>query len=114
MVSLLCSFLPKGFIAFFAAVFVLLHSYALAIEATLVCFCLFLVMALLFFRFSPKDALVVVLTPVCFGLKIPYVIPLVMGLIGTPAAAISVGCGVVVYYFILLGIVNHRSRGKKQ
>ena len=100
MVSLLCSFLPKGFIAFFAAVFVLLHSYALAIEAALVCFCLFLVMALLFFRFSPKDALVVVLTPVCFGLKIPYVIPLVMGLIGTPASAISVGCGVVVYYFI--------------
>lgn len=100
MVSLLCSFLPKGFIIFFAGVFVLLHCYALAIEAALVCFCLFLVMALLFFRFSPKDALVVVLTPVCFGLKIPYVVPLAMGLIGAPASAVSVGCGVIVYYFI--------------
>lgn len=99
MVALLCSFLPKGFIIFFAGVFVLLHCYALAIEAALVCFCLFLVMALLFFRFSPKDALVVVLTPVCFGLKIPYVVPLAMGLIGTPASAVSVGCGVIVYYF---------------
>lgn len=106
MVSLLCSFLPTGFITFFAALFVLLHCYSLAIEAALVCFCLFLVMALLFFRFSPKDALVVVLTPVCFGLKIPYVMPLAMGLVGTPASAVSVGCGVVVYYFIHFLSVN--------
>lgn len=100
IVALLCSFLPTVFIAFFAAVFILLHCYALALEAALVCFCLFLVMALLFFRFSPKEALVVVITPVCFGLKIPYAVPLAMGLIGTPASAISVGCGVAVYYFI--------------
>ena len=46
MVALLCSFLPTGFIIFFAAVFVLLHCYALAIEVALVVFCLFMVIAL--------------------------------------------------------------------
>lgn len=100
IVALLCSFLPTGFIIFFAAVFVLLHCYALALEAALVALCLFMVMALLFFRFSPKDSIVVLLTPVCFGLKIPYVMPLAMGLVGTPASAVSVGCGVIVYYFV--------------
>lgn len=100
MVSLLCSFLPNGFIIVFAALFVLLHCYALAMEVALVGFCLFLVMFLLFFRFTPKDSVVVVLTPLCFGFHIPYVMPLAMGLLGTPASAVSVGCGVVVYYFI--------------
>ena len=57
-------------------------------------------MFLLYFRFSPKDTLVVVLLPMCFVLKIPYVIPLAMGLIGTPASVVSVGCGVVVSYLI--------------
>lgn len=98
--ALFCSFLPAGFIVFFAAVFILLHCYALALEAALVAFCLFLVMALLFFRFSPKDSLVVVMVPLLFGMKIPYLAPLAMGLIGTPASAVSVGCGVIVYYLI--------------
>mgnify|MGYP006990158408 CR=1 FL=1 len=44
--------------------------YSLAIEAALVGFALFLVMFLLFFRFSPKDSLVVVITPLLFGLRI--------------------------------------------
>ena len=33
-------------------------------------------------------------------LKIPYVMPLAMGLLGTPASAVSVGCGVMVSYLI--------------
>ena len=100
IVALLCSFLPTGFMIFFAAVFILLHLYALAIEVVLVGLCLFLVMFLLFFRFAPKDSLVVLLTPICFALRIPYVMPIAMGLIGSPASAASVGCGVIVYYFV--------------
>ncbi|MGN1147941.1 MAG: hypothetical protein ACI4TB_05930 [Lachnospiraceae bacterium] len=100
IVSLLCSFLPAGFAIFFAALFVILHFYALAVEVALVGLCMFLVMCLMFFRFSPKDSIVVLLTPICFGLRIPYVMPIAMGLVGTPASAVSVGCGVIVYYLI--------------
>ena len=100
IVSLLCSFLPTGCIILFSALFVLLHLYALAIEAAIVGFALFLVMFLLFFRFSPKDSLVVLITPLLFGLRIPYVVPVAMGLLGTPASAVSVGCGVVVYHLV--------------
>ena len=42
----------------------------------------------------------VLLVPVCFFLKIPYIIPIAMGLLSTPLAIISVGCGTVIYYFI--------------
>lgn len=98
--ALMCSFLPNGFMVLLAALFSLLHMYALSLEVALVGGCVYLLMILLFFRFSPKEALVVVLTPILCSMKVPYVMPVAMGLVGTPASAVSVGCGVVVYYLI--------------
>ncbi|MGN0365708.1 MAG: hypothetical protein ACI4E5_07170 [Suilimivivens sp.] len=100
IVALMCSFMPMNFIIFVAAAFTVLHLYALSLECAVIALVLFLVMFLLYFRFSPKDTLVVLLTPICFILKIPYVMPLAMGLLGTPASAVSVGCGVMVSYLI--------------
>lgn len=98
--ALMCSFMPMNFIVIMAALFVLLHLYAFSLECAVVIGVVFLLMFLLYFRFSPKDTVAVVLTPVCFLLKIPYVIPLSMGLVGTPVSAMSVACGVVSYYMI--------------
>ena len=100
IIALMCSFMPMNFIAFVAAGFIILHFYALSLECAAVTLVLFLVMFLLYFRFSPKDTLVVVLLPICFVLKIPYVIPLAMGLLGTPASVVSTGCGVMVNYLV--------------
>ena len=106
IVSLLCSFLPTGFMAFFAMMFAVLHMYALCIETAAVGLVVFLLLYLLFLRFTAKEALVVVLTPVLCMLKLPYVMPVAMGLIGTPASCVSVGCGVVVYYLLQTVITN--------
>ena len=106
IVSLLCSFLPTGFMVVFAMLFTLLHMYALSIETAAVGLVVFLLLYLLFLRFTAKEALVVVLIPVLCMLKLPYVMPVAMGLIGTPASCVSVGCGVVVYYLIQTVISN--------
>ncbi len=100
MAALMCSFMPMNFIIFMAAVFVVLHMYALSLECAVITLVIFMVLFLLYFRFSPKDTLVVLLTPMCFMIGIPYVMPLAMGLLGSPASAISVGCGVIVAYLI--------------
>ena len=100
IVALACSFLPTGCIVMFAALFSLLHMYSLSVEVALVGFCMYLVMFLLYFRFAPRDSLVVVLTPLLFALKIPYVMPIVAGLVCSPASMVSVGCGVGVYYLL--------------
>ncbi len=100
IIALMCSVMPMNFIIFVSALFMILHLYALSMECAAIMLVIFLVMFLLYFRFSPKDALVVILTPMCFALKIPYVMPLAMGLLGTPASAVSVGCGVVVSFLI--------------
>ena len=100
IVSLLCSFLPFNIIIVMAAVFSLGHVYTLSWECVIVLLVLYLLMFLLYFRFSPKDTFAVLLTPVCFVLKIPVVMPLSMGLVGSPASVVSVGCGVIVYYVL--------------
>lgn len=98
IVALLCSFLPSGALILFPALFSLAHMYALSMEVALVGFCVYLVMFLLFFRFSPRDSLVVVLTPLLCAMKIPYVVPVAVGLLCGPASAVAVGCGVGIHF----------------
>lgn len=98
--ALACSFLPVGIMALIAAAFSLMHMYALSMEVALVGLCMYLIMYLLFFRFSPRDSLVVVLTPLLFAWKMPYVAPIAVGLLCGPGSLVSVGCGVAVYYLL--------------
>lgn len=100
VVALMCSFMPTNFIMIMSALFILLHLYTFSLECAIVIGVAFLLMFLLYFKFSPRDTAAVVLTPICFLMKIPYVLPISMGLIGTPASAVSVACGVIVYYMI--------------
>ena len=98
--ALACSFLPVGLMVLVAAAFSLMHMYALSMEVALVGLCMYLIMYLLFFRFSPKDSLVVILTPLLFSLKVPYVVPIAVGLLCGPSSLVSVGCGIAVFYLL--------------
>ncbi len=100
VIALGCSFLPMNLLVVIAMVFVLLHSYAVSMECAIVAGGIFLLMFLLYYRFSPKDTLIVVLLPLCFGLKIPFLMPIAVGLLCGPASIVSVTCGVVTYYII--------------
>ncbi|MBR5422145.1 MAG: hypothetical protein IK115_13455 [Lachnospiraceae bacterium] len=100
ILALLCSFFPINFILVVCVMMILLHLYALSLETVAVVGCFFLLMFLLYFRFAPKDTVLLLMTPLCFILKIPYVIPICAGLVGSPASVISVGCGVVSYHLL--------------
>ncbi len=113
MASLLCAILPPNFIVFVAAAFILGHLYSLAIECALIAMVIFLLMFLLYFRFSPKDTLAVLLTPLFFFMHIPYVMPLAMGLLGTPASVVSVSFGLVISYMITFFSSNATSFGSE-
>lgn len=98
--ALFCSFMPSGTIGVLGALFMLLHYYALSPECALVVLAVFAVMFLLFVRFVPKETMVILLTPICFMMNIPYVMPVAMGLLGTPASVVSVSFGVIISYLV--------------
>ncbi|MBE5826354.1 MAG: hypothetical protein E7307_06915 [Butyrivibrio sp.] len=113
MASLLCAILPPNFIVFMAALFTVGHLYSLAVECALIACIIFLLMFLLYFRFSPKDTLAVLLTPLLFFMHIPYVMPLAMGLLGNPASVVSVSFGLVIAFMLNYFSANATSFGSE-
>ncbi|MBR6159397.1 MAG: hypothetical protein IKQ40_03765, partial [Lachnospiraceae bacterium] len=89
IISLLCSFLPTNVIVLMAGFVIVAHMYALSLECAVVVLFIFIIMYALYFRFTPGDAIAVILTPISFVLHIPYVMPLAMGFTGNPISCIS-------------------------
>ncbi|MBQ8315616.1 MAG: hypothetical protein IJX95_07745 [Lachnospiraceae bacterium] len=97
LLALLGTFTPSVLLVLLAAAVSLVHIYAasplLAILVALFMTILYCFIA----RFSGKYGYVVLAVPILFLLKIPYVVPLILGLVATPMAVIPAACGVIVY-----------------
>ena len=100
LLALLCSFLPVNLMAVFGGLLVCAHAYALSLETLAVAAGLLFIMYVVYFRVAPGHGYVLVLTPMAFFLKIPHVMPLVLGLIGGPVCAVPLACGTVLYYLM--------------
>ena len=98
MLSLLSAFTPASVLVLLAAILATLHVYAALKLLTVVVVVIFFILYFLFIRFAPKQGYVVLAVPILYVLKIPYAVPILMGLISTPVSIIPVGCGVVIYY----------------
>lgn len=60
-------------------------------------------MYLLYFRFAPKQLIYLLLLLCSAGMKIPFVLPVAIGLCSSVAAVIPVSFGVIMYYIIRTG-----------
>lgn len=103
LLCLLCAILPNPVTVLVILAVILGHLYALSLEAFVVAFIVFVLMYLLYFRFTANSSIWVILTPVFFLLKIPYAIPVLAGLAGAAFTAIPVSFGVIVYYVMKFG-----------
>lgn len=100
MLSVVCAFLPSGFTLIILSVFMLLHLYAISAEFALLALCVVLLMYLLYFRFTPKSAYILIITAMLCWIKMPFVIPVAIGLCSSALAVIPVSFGIVIYYII--------------
>lgn len=100
IVGVICSFLPYSVIGLVIGLIMLLHIYAVSMELALMTAVFLLIVMMLYYGFQPGNSYWLVLTPIAFILKVPYVIPILAGLSGSLVSAVPVGCGVVIYYII--------------
>ncbi|MGN1140579.1 MAG: hypothetical protein ACI4TF_05225 [Oliverpabstia sp.] len=107
ILSLICSIMPLNTMVIFGILLIVAQCYGIGIEVAGFALALILIMVILYIRFTPQDALILILTPIAFSMKIPCVIPIGCGLIRTPSSAISAGFGVIIYYFMEL--VNQKA-----
>ena len=100
LLALLCSFLPVNMIAVFGGILVCAHAFALSLETFAVAAGILFVMYAVYFRVAPGHGYILVLTPMAFFLRIPHVMPLILGLLGGPVCAVPLACGTVCYYLM--------------
>lgn len=100
IISLLGAFLSVKLMTVVLALVIVAHMSALSIEIGAMVFLIMLIMYMLFFRFTPKDGAVLILVPMLFFIKIPYVVPIVVGMVCTPFSIISVSFGVILFFIL--------------
>ena len=101
VMGLVASFIPYGVTAFLAGVFILIHVAQVSLEIALVIFVFVLAVTVLYYGFRPGDGYLLLLTPLLFFLRIPYVVPLVVGLSGSLVSIVPVCSGVCIYYILM-------------
>ena len=100
ILALVCAILPVNATIWLAAFVVLADMYALSMEVAVTTLVLFAALFFLYFRFAPKARFAAVLTPVCFKLNIPYVMPIGCSLLRDAYSVVAIICGTVIYYFL--------------
>lgn len=98
--GIVCMALPYGGMALLAGIVMLAHITAVSLELAAIVLALLLAVLLLYYGFQPGDSYLLVVTPLLFMLKIPYAVPLVVGLAGGIISIIPVSCGIFIYYII--------------
>ena len=98
--AVICTFLPLSVTVVMATALVLAHMYSVSLGILAMTAVLFLIMYIFYLRLAPKKALIVLLTPLAFFLKIPYVIPMICGLVAAPGSLVAVICGTIVFYMM--------------
>ncbi len=98
--ALICAFFPMIMTVVAASALILAHMFSVSLSVFIVTALVFAVMYIFYFRLAPRMALAVLLTPIAFALKLPYVIPVAYALLAPPSAIIAIICGTVVYYMM--------------
>ena len=96
--SLLSAFTPSSIMVLLATLVSVLHVYFISPILSIIVIVIMLILYLLFARFTPKQGYVILAIPILFILKIPYTIPILLGLVATPITMIPTSCGVIVYF----------------
>ena len=99
--GIICAFLPFGAIAFLIGIFLLAQLFAASMEVALITLVFLLIVVLLYYGFQPGDSAYLIITPILFFLKMPFAVPMILGLTGSLVSVIPMSCGIFLYYVIL-------------
>ena len=100
ILALVCSILPINGILIIAALVIVADFYVLSVEVCLTAIAMFIIIYFIYFRFAPKNGYNALLTPICFKLHIPYVMPVGVGLLREAYSVFSIVCGTVIFFFL--------------
>ena len=93
--------LSGGLVPFLIGIFLLAQLFAASMEVALITLVFLLIVVLLYYGFQPGDSAYLIVTPILFFLKVPFAVPMILGLTGSLVSVIPMSCGIFLYYVIL-------------
>ncbi len=100
VLSLICCLLPYGVMATVAGLLLLAHFSSVSLEMMLILLIFLIFVLVLYYGFQPGDSYLLILTPLFFYFRMPYAIPILVGLSGSLASAVPVCCGAALFYIL--------------
>lgn len=98
--SIVCAFLPVNITVVIVTIYMIINLFTLSLELAMIALGVMIVIYLLYFRFAPKTGFIMILTPILFFLKLPYVVPVVAALTVGMTGIVPAVSGVFIYYII--------------
>ena len=98
--SLVCAFFPFGFITFVAGLFVLVNMYEVSYAMALFTLIVLMMIFVLYYGFRPGTGIIMSLVPLAFYFRIPYLLPLILGMSAGIASAVPAVLGVLIWFIL--------------
>ncbi len=98
-ISVICIWLPLGAIFFLSILYTGIQLVSALPEIALVYMVLFLLAYLIYIRLEIKTSIPILMVPIAFAFQVPYVVPILVGILIGPAGIIPTGFGIFLYFF---------------
>ena len=100
VVSIICTFLPTVMTMIFAVGMILVHLYSVSLGMAIVSAAMFLVIYAAYLRYTPGKSTVILCMLIASMLKVPMLVPIVLGLLGGPTHILAISFGTIIFYMI--------------
>ena len=104
MLSLLSAFTPMVVFMTICILLSIVHVFSASMVLGALLFIVYCILYCFFLRFAPKYMYLTVVMPLLFVFKIPYIVPLLLGLYTSPVTILPMSCGIFLYY--LFGVIK--------
>ena len=98
ILSLVSAVLPVGAITLLAGILAVGQVFAVSKIIAAIIVVIYIIIYCLSARYTANMVNAVLAVPILYVLNIPYVVPILLGMIGTPIAILPTTCGVITYY----------------
>ena len=101
IIAVFCSVLPFSAISIILSIYLLSDIFSVSMDMFLLIGIYLLVIGILYYGFKPGNSYLIIVVPLLFTLKIPYVLPIVLGLGTGILTVIPLSAGIILYYSLL-------------
>ena len=100
ILAVICAFFSLHLLVLVSTALIGVQLYNLSIPVMAVTLLLFLIIYILFLRLSPKWVWLVLAVPLAYVFNIPFAVPVLLALVGTPVLVFSLFSGTMIYYIL--------------